>query len=120
MRVFEMDEAPKSESSDPIFTGTVSIQDLVTGGESKDLDIGLVHFGPGVHTKLHVHESDQVILGTAGKGIYATEHEQREAKAGTMVLFPQGERHWHGARLILLADFHTASGKDNGSRVTVA
>ncbi len=33
----------------------------------------------------------------AGKGIVATEKEERVVTVGEVVLFPAGEKHWHGA-----------------------
>ena len=34
---------------------------------------------------------------TAGKGIVATEAEKRIVTVGEIVVFPAGEKHWHGA-----------------------
>ena len=33
----------------------------------------------------------------SGPGIVATEHEQRTVSVGDVILFPKGEKHWHGA-----------------------
>jgi quercetin dioxygenase-like cupin family protein len=35
---------------------------------------------------------------TAGNGIVATEHDEREITGGDVVHIKAGERHWHGAR----------------------
>ncbi len=98
MKVFNIDDVQKEDASAPIFTGgSVTMQRLLVAGDSEDFAVGLVNFSPGARTKLHIHESDQIVFATAGRGTYATEHEENEAVAGTMVLFPKGERHWHGA-----------------------
>ena len=59
--------------------------------------MAVVNFGKGVRNKFHTHESDQILIVTAGKGIVATELEQREVTVGDVILFPTGEKHWHGA-----------------------
>jgi quercetin dioxygenase-like cupin family protein len=35
---------------------------------------------------------------TAGSGIVATEHDEREVTVGDVVHIKAGERHWHGAK----------------------
>ncbi len=59
--------------------------------------MAVVNFGKGVRNKFHTHESDQILIVTAGKGIVATGTEQREVSVGDVILFPTGEKHWHGA-----------------------
>ncbi|MEJ2135424.1 MAG: cupin domain-containing protein [Desulfofustis sp.] len=59
--------------------------------------MSIVSFGKGVRNKFHMHESDQILIVTSGKGIVATEHEQRTVTVGDVILFPKGEKHWHGA-----------------------
>jgi quercetin dioxygenase-like cupin family protein len=56
-----------------------------------------VNFGKGMRNKFHTHDSDQILIVTAGKGIVATEKEERVVTVGEIVLFPAGEKHWHGA-----------------------
>jgi len=34
---------------------------------------------------------------TAGTGIFATEHQQKTVSIGIVILFPEGEKHRHGA-----------------------
>jgi quercetin dioxygenase-like cupin family protein len=96
MRILKIDEIPKEPLRNPLFTGSdVSRQSLVTG--SKDLSLGIVHFGRGVRNKFHSHDGDQVLIISAGKGIVATEAEKRIVTVGEIVVFPAGEKHWHGA-----------------------
>jgi quercetin dioxygenase-like cupin family protein len=59
--------------------------------------MNVVNFGRGVRNKFHVHESDQILIVTAGKGIVTTEQEQRVVSGGDIIMFPAGEKHWHGA-----------------------
>ena len=96
MKVITMTQIPKESFVNPIFTGTdVSRQALLP--ESKDFNVTIVNFGKGVRNKLHTHDSDQVLIITSGKGIVATETEERVVSVGDIILFQAGEKHWHGA-----------------------
>jgi quercetin dioxygenase-like cupin family protein len=39
---------------------------------------------------------DQILIVTAGKGTVASEKEEKVVTVGEVVLFPAGEKHWHG------------------------
>ncbi len=96
MKTLKMKEVPKEPHATPLFTGTdVTRQSLIS--ESKDLRLNIVNFGKGVRNKFHRHDGDQVLIITKGKGIVATEKEKRVVTTGEVVLFPAGEKHWHGA-----------------------
>jgi quercetin dioxygenase-like cupin family protein len=58
----------------------------------------VVNFRVGATTGWHVHDCDQILVVTAGKGIVASETEEREIAVGDVVHIKAGERHWHGAR----------------------
>ena len=96
MNIINMGDVPKKSHSGPLFTGDdVTVQPLVP--EGGDFNMSIVNFGRGIRNKFHMHESDQILIVTAGKGYVATEHEQRIVTAGDVILFPKGEKHWHGA-----------------------
>ncbi len=96
MKVLKMTEAPKVSAAGPLFTGPdVTRQNLVS--ESKELTVSIVNFGKGVRNKFHIHDGDQVLIITAGKGYVATEKEKKVVTVGDIVWFPAGEKHWHGA-----------------------
>lgn len=96
MRILKIHETPKKPLLDPLFTGSdVTSQALVS--DSKDLSVAVVNFGRGVRNKFHSHDGDQVLIIIAGKGIVATEAEKRIVTTGEIVVFPAGEKHWHGA-----------------------
>src|SRR5258708_19513589 len=80
-----------------IFEGAVESQSII-GDEARDLRIAEHTFKNGARNKLHTHTTDQILVVTAGEGIVATEHEQRDVTAGDVAYIPAGERHWHGAR----------------------
>ena len=96
MKIIDINDVPKERYVNPLFTGSdVTRQSLVTG--SKDLSLGIVNFGRGVRNKFHSHDGDQILIISAGKGVVATEKEKRVVTVGEIVLFPAGEKHWHGA-----------------------
>ncbi|MFB3883998.1 MAG: cupin domain-containing protein [Thermodesulfobacteriota bacterium] len=96
MKIVKVSQVSKEKYIHPIFTGPdVTRQDLLP--ESKDFNIAVVNFGKGTRNKLHTHDSDQVLIITAGKGIVATEKEEKIVTVGDIILFRAGEKHWHGA-----------------------
>ena len=95
MHVVSMNDVPKTSRETPLFTGEVTVQPLIP--EGGDYNMAVVNFRKGVRNKFHTHESDQILIVTAGKGLVATETVQREVAVGDVILFPTGEKHWHGA-----------------------
>jgi quercetin dioxygenase-like cupin family protein len=96
MTIVKINEVPKEPYVTPLFTGPdVSRQSLVA--DSKDLRLSIINFGKGVRNKFHIHDGDQVLIVIAGKGLVATEKEEKVVTPGEIVLFPAGLKHWHGA-----------------------
>jgi quercetin dioxygenase-like cupin family protein len=96
MKIIKMSQVPKDSSAGPLFTGPdVTRQVLVP--ESKEFNVNIVNFGKGVRNKFHSHDGEQILIITAGKGIVATEKEEKVVTPGDVILFAAGEKHWHGA-----------------------
>ena len=96
MRVIKISGVKKESFSNPLFTGSdVTRQVLLP--DSKEYDVNVVNFGKGVRNKFHTHDSEQILIVTSGKGIIATETEEKVITAGDVVIIPAGEKHWHGA-----------------------
>ena len=96
MHVIKISEAVKESAGSSLFTGAdVSRQILLP--ESKEFNVNIVNFGKGVRNKFHAHDSEQVLIVTAGRGYVATEKEKKVITVGDVVLIPAGEKHWHGA-----------------------
>ena len=96
MHIVKINDVQKTPFETPLFTSKeVTLQRLIP--EGGDYNMSVVNFGKGVRNKFHVHESDQILIVTEGKGIVATEEEQRVVSVGEIILFPAGEKHWHGA-----------------------
>ncbi len=96
MKVVKISEVKKDPFKNPIFTGPdVTRQVLLP--DSKEFDVNVVNFGKGVRNKFHAHDGEQILVVTSGKGIIATEAEEKVIAVGDIVLIPAGEKHWHGA-----------------------
>ncbi len=96
MKIVKLSKVPKIPFIDPLFTGRdVTKQSLLS--DSKDLSLYIVNFGKGTKNRFHTHNGDQVLIVIAGKGVVATKKENRIVTTGDIVLFPAGEKHWHGA-----------------------
>jgi quercetin dioxygenase-like cupin family protein len=104
MRVLKINDLPEKPmgTATPLegWTGAVSRtrQEIVADGQSENFRVNVVNFRVGSTTGWHVHDCDQILVVTAGKGIVATETERREITVGDVVHIKAGERHWHGAR----------------------
>ena len=101
LKINELKEIPM-DTATPIagWTGGPVIrtrQAVVGDGQSENFRCNVVNFRIGATTGWHVHDSDQLLVVTAGKGYVATETEQREITVGDIVQIHAGERHWHGA-----------------------
>ena len=95
MRVAKIGGVNKEPVSSPLFTGPVTRQVLLP--DSKEFNVNVVNFGKGVRNKFHAHDSEQILVVTSGKGIIATETEEKVITPGDVVIIPAGEKHWHGA-----------------------
>jgi len=105
MRVVKLNNLPEKPmgTATPIagWTGGEVIrtrQEVITDGQSENFRCNVVNFRVGATTGWHVHDCDQILVVTAGRGIVASETEQREITVGDVVHIKAGERHWHGAK----------------------
>ena len=98
MKIVEAGRAKREKRSGGIFTGTVEVTSLVDAEMgSKEFRAAVVTFPPGVKNKFHVHDHEQLLYVVDGRGVVATEKEERIVGVGDMIMIPAGERHWHGA-----------------------
>ncbi|MGD9182451.1 MAG: cupin domain-containing protein [Desulfobacterales bacterium] len=96
MRVVRISDVDKEAYSASLFTGS-DVTRQVLMPDSKEFNFNVINFGKGVRNKFHAHDSEQILIVTAGEGIIATEKEEKIIKVGDIVLIPAGEKHWHGA-----------------------
>jgi quercetin dioxygenase-like cupin family protein len=100
MKVIKIDDVEANETGEdnPLFTGgTVYAKFAINEKTAKDIHVGLITFSPGSRNVYHSHSSEQILYVTEGKGIVATEDEEVVVTPGTLIYFPPGEKHWHGA-----------------------
>jgi quercetin dioxygenase-like cupin family protein len=58
----------------------------------------LVHFEPGARTAWHTHPAGQTLYILSGAGrVQSAGGPVREVRAGDVIWFSPGEKHWHGA-----------------------
>jgi len=96
LKVIRITEVQKEPFGSPIFTlEDVTKQAILP--DSQEYDINVVNFGRGVRLKFHAHDSEQILIVTAGKGMVATEREKKLVVPGDVIFIPAGEKHWHGA-----------------------
>ncbi len=94
------------------FEGKVEIKKMITDALTREVETFLVTFIDGARTKLHYHETDQVLIATKGRGIVALQtgvrmendttatvkmDEVHYLEEGDFVCIPAWKWHWHGA-----------------------
>jgi quercetin dioxygenase-like cupin family protein len=80
------------------FTGTVRIDPLSTAPPPARVSLAHVTFEPGARTAWHTHPLGQTLVVTFGCGWVQREGGSVETiRAGDVIWFPPGEKHWHGA-----------------------
>ncbi|MDH3237118.1 MAG: cupin domain-containing protein [Deltaproteobacteria bacterium] len=96
MKIVSINNVDREPFPNPIFTGPDVTRQLLVP-DSKEFSVNMINFGKGVRNKFHAHDSEQILIVTAGKGIVATEKEEKVVTIGDIILIPRGEKHWHGA-----------------------
>ncbi len=80
------------------FTGVVRIDPLFPVSAPARAAGNAVTFEPGARTAWHTHPLGQVLIVTGGCGRAQREGGSvEEIRAGDVVVFAPGEKHWHGA-----------------------
>ncbi len=89
---------PSATGPSDWFTGTVRVDPLFSAPAPARVAGAAVTFEPGARTAWHTHPLGQTLIVTFGRGLV-----QRwggpieEIRAGDVVWFEPGEKHWHGA-----------------------
>lgn len=98
MEIKRSGSQPSGKGPADYFTGQVRIDPLFNPPEPARLATAHVTFEPGARTAWHTHPLGQTLIVTAGCGWAQREGGPvEEIRAGDVVWFPPGERHWHGA-----------------------
>jgi len=96
MRIVKISEVKKESLISSLFTGS-DVTRQVLFPDSEEYDFKVINFGKGVRNKFHAHDCEQILIVTSGKGIIATETEEKVITVGDVVIIPADEKHWHGA-----------------------
>jgi quercetin dioxygenase-like cupin family protein len=89
---------PTRQGPTEYFAGAVWIDPLFDAGEPARVSSISGTFAPGARTAWHTHPLGQILVVTAGSGpaqVWGQPLEQ--IRAGDVIYFPPGEKHWHGA-----------------------
>ena len=98
MEIKRSGSEPSRKGPAEYFTGAVRIDPLFTAPDPARVSAASVTFEPGARTAWHTHPLGQTLIVTAGAGRVQREGGPiEEVRAGDVVWFPPGLRHWHGA-----------------------
>lgn len=80
------------------FTGTVWQDPIIEAPDPARLRAVWVRFEPGARTAWHTHPLGQTLVIVSGLGrVQTAGGPVREVRAGDVIWFAPGEKHWHGA-----------------------
>jgi quercetin dioxygenase-like cupin family protein len=98
MEIKRSGSQPSNKGPADWFTGTVRIDPLFQANTPARAAGASVTFEPGARTAWHTHPLGQTLIVVAGCGRAQREDGPiEEIRPGDVVLFPAGEKHWHGA-----------------------
>ncbi|CAN7421015.1 cupin domain-containing protein [Rhizobium leguminosarum] len=98
MEIKRSGSQPSAKGPADWFTGTVRVDPLFAATNPARAAGASVTFEPGARTAWHTHPLGQTLIVTSGFGRVQREGGPvEEIRAGDVVWFAPGERHWHGA-----------------------
>ncbi|MBY5863498.1 (R)-mandelonitrile lyase [Rhizobium leguminosarum] len=98
MEIKRSGSQPSAKGPADWFTGSVRIDPLFAVTSPARAAGASVTFEPGARTAWHTHPLGQTLIVTSGCGRVQREGGPvEEIRAGDVVSFAPGERHWHGA-----------------------
>ena len=98
MNITKNGSQPSAKGPTDWFTGAVRIDSPFQRNEPARIGGAIVTFERGARTAWHTHPLGQTLIVTAGCGrVQRDGGPIEEIRAGAIVWFGPGERHWHGA-----------------------
>jgi len=98
MEIKRAGSQPSGKGPADWFTGTVRIDPLFSVHKPARTAGASVTFEPGARTAWHTHPLGQTLIVVFGVGrAQRSGGPVEEIRAGDVVWFPPGEKHWHGA-----------------------
>ncbi|UDL88831.1 cupin domain-containing protein [Mesorhizobium sp. PAMC28654] len=100
MKIIACGSVPTIIAPEKYFTGRVLQTPVIEKEAPARLRATMVSFEPGARTHWHTHPLGQTLYVTSGAGRAQTWGGPiQEIKAGDVISFEPGEKHWHGAGL---------------------
>lgn len=97
MEIAKSGSQPSAKGPADWFTGSVRIDSPFQRPAPARIGGATVTFEPGARTAWHIHPLGQTLIVTAGCGrVRRDGRPVEEIRAGDIVWFAPGERHWHG------------------------
>ena len=98
MQITRAGSQPSRKGPAEYFTGAVRVDPLFQAPDPARASGGHVTFEPGARSAWHTHPLGQTLIITSGLGWVQREGGPiEEVRAGDVVWFPPGLKHWHGA-----------------------
>jgi len=98
MKIKRNGSDPSAKGPTDYFTGTVRIDAPFQGPAPARVGGATVTFEPGARTAWHTHPLGQTLIVMSGSGRAQREGGRvEEIRAGDIIWFEPGEKHWHGA-----------------------
>ncbi|MEQ9815087.1 MAG: cupin domain-containing protein [Azospirillaceae bacterium] len=98
MEIIPVGTRASAKGSEDWFTGAVRIDALFNPFDAGRVQGARVTFEPGARTAWHTHPLGQTLIVTEGSGrVQRWGSGVQTVRAGDVVWFEPGEKHWHGA-----------------------
>ena len=98
MEISRSGTQPSAKGPEDWFTGSVRIDSRFQRDAPARVAGATVTFEPGARTAWHTHPLGQTLIVISGFGLAQREGGPiEEIRAGDIVWFAPGEKHWHGA-----------------------
>ena len=98
VRITRAGSQPSAKGSAGYFIGAVRVDPMFPATAPSRVWGGHVTFAPGARSASHRHPVGQTLVITSGLGwVQQWGGPKEEVRAGDVVWFPPGVKHWHGA-----------------------
>ena len=98
LRITRAGSQPSAKGSADYFTGAVRVDPMFPATAPSRVSGGHVTFEPGARSAWHTHPIGQTLIITSGLGfVQQWGGPKQDVRAGDVVWFPPGIKHWHGA-----------------------
>ena len=98
MQIYRNESGSTTRAPESTFTGDVQIGGYFQRAAPSRLSGATATFPPGSRTPWKVNPVGQTVIVTSGVGWAQVEGEEIiEVRAGDVIWFPPGQRHWEGA-----------------------